>query len=213
MSSFDRATYATPLVLLSLLVLNFTFCARADDLTGLPVDDPKDLAPAPPPQLTVSQTGTGFLPMPAWAKGLILPPLPEQLKPMGKKSLAASASAPTPAVVQPVEKASTAATTVNPDGTTAPSKPESTPAMITVSPFLQWIKANPQAAAAAARQQAAAYHAGPGAGGAGAPPITGPGAPAPSSDDNYWLPPLIDSPDFGTGATGGSAAIYTKPQR
>jgi len=210
---FTGKTLATPLAMLSFFALLFSSCARADDLTGLPVDDPKDLSPAPAQQQQViSQTSNGFVAMPAWARGVVMPPLPDQLKPMGKKSLAASSSAPTPAVVQPVKQASIVPTTVGPDGTTVPSKPEN-PAMVTVSPFLQWIKANPQAAAAQARQQAAVYHAGPGAGGAGSPPITGPGAPAPTSDDNYWLPPLIDQSEIQPGATGGSAAIYSKPQR
>ena len=209
---FTRTTLATPLAVLSLFALVSSSCARADDLTGLPVDDPKDLSPAPQQQQVISQIGSGFVPMPSWARGVVMPPLPDQLKPMGKKSLAASANAPTPAVVQPVKQASIVPTTVGPDGATVASKPE-TPAMVTVSPFLQWIKANPQAAAAQARQQAAVYHAGPGAGGPGSPPITGPGAPAPTSDDNYWLPPLIDQSIIQNGTTGGSAAIYSKPQR
>ncbi len=64
MSSFNRATLATPLVLLALFVLTFSFhssCARADDLTGLPVDDPKDLQPAPSVQQPVSQSGSMFV--------------------------------------------------------------------------------------------------------------------------------------------------------
>ncbi len=219
MSSLNRTTFATPratsLIMLSLFVLTLFFSARGDELTGLPVDDPKDLAPAPPvsQQQFVASNVSAFLPMPIWSKGVIMPPLPDQLKPMGKKSLAASASAPTPAVVQPVRQADIAPTTVGPDGTAVAGKKPDSEKMITVSPFLQWIKANPQAAADEAKQQAAAYHAAPGASGAGSPPSTGPGAPAPTSDDNYWLPPLIDQSVLPTGPVGGSAAIYSKPQR
>ena len=197
------------LVIFALML--FTY-ARADDLTGLPVDDPERSVARTFHPAAVMQTSSLFVSMPSWARGVVMPPLPEQLKPMGKKTLAASANGPTPAVVQPVKQADIAPTTVSADGTAiAPKKDSET--MTTVSPFLQWIKANPQAAAAQARQQAAAYHDGPGAGAAGSPPIAGPGAPAPTSDDNYWLPPLIDSSDIQTGPVGGSAAIYSKPQR
>jgi hypothetical protein len=141
--------------------------------------------------------------MPGWARAVIFTAMPEQLKPMGKKSLAASGPV-TPLPPTPAKDLSATSTTNGVETTTAGGKPvENSPAMITVSPFLQWIKSNPQAAAAAARQQADAYHATP----------PGPGAPPSVSDQTYWLPPLIDSADFGTKPIGGSAAIYSTPQR
>jgi len=89
--------------------------------------------------------------------------------------------------------------------------------MVTVSPFLQWIKTNPQAAAVQARQQAAGYQAptAPGANSANAAAVNGQspaGAPG-GSEEPYWLPPLIGSADFGSSPVGGSAAIYSTPQR
>jgi hypothetical protein len=88
--------------------------------------------------------------------------------------------------------------------------------MITVSPFLQWIQANPQAAATEARQQAGVYR----------PPIALPGGnvlpgAASAGANPYWLPPMIDTPEVnstgagssGPTAVGGSAAIYSTPQR
>jgi hypothetical protein len=195
---------ATSLILLSLLVSAPSHPARADALTGQPVDDPKDLLPAPAAR-TTSAPPVGdslFVPMPVWARGATMPPLPDQLKPMGKKSVVALA--PVPAPVTPPKNFSATSTTNGTETTTAAAKPsENSPAMITVSPFLQWIKANPQAAAAQARQQANSYHAGP----------SSPTAAASAPDDTFWLPPLIDSADIGTPAVVGSAAIYSTPQR
>jgi hypothetical protein len=195
-------------LLLSLMVSVLPTLVRADDLTGASQDDPKDLLPTPP--TTTLRTSTMFfLPMPSWARGVVMPPLPYQLKPMGKK----------PANL--VSASEAASLTPPPDGSTTPTGPvakpkappvENNPDLITVSPFLQWIKSNPQAAAAEARRQANAYGAPP-----SAPGIPGNPNGAPStagSDDNYWLPPLIDSGDFGPKpVVSGSAAIYQTPQR
>jgi len=184
--------------------------ARADDLTGLPVDDPKDLLPTPPPTVQPSiPAGNPFAPMPSWARGVTLGPLPDKLTPMGRSTTGAGAP-PTPPLAPPREPTTSATTTPPTTTTAAPKPPTSDPAMVAVSPFLQWVKANPQAAAAEARQQAESYHAGPA-------PENGSGAanangrhPQP---DVYWLPPLIDSADLGAQAVTGSAAIYSRPQR
>jgi hypothetical protein len=227
MSSFDHTTLPNalrsggitiaPLILLPIFAMSLSLLARADDLTGLPVDDPKDLLPNPAARTTFcpSNGEVLFVPMPSWARGVTMPPLPDQLTPMGKKS--AAATAPVPAPLAPPKDVSPISTTNGVETTMAGGKAPASvgsPAMITVSPFLQWIKANPQAAAIQARQQAGNYHTGPLSpnaipGGPGGP--TGGGENA--SDDSYWLPPLIDSSDIGTKSVGGSAAIYSTPQR
>jgi hypothetical protein len=194
-------------IVLSILIASLS-CARADDLTGLPVDDPKDLLPAPPaPVQPTAPTGSLFAPMPGWARGITLGPLPDKLQPMGR-STTASPAPQTPSLTPPKDTTSPTTTTTT---AAAPKPASSDPDMVTVSPFLQWIKANPQAAAAAARQQAESYHAGP-------PPENGPGGANAAArnnpqDDAYWMPPLIDSADFGSSAVTGSAAIYSRPQR
>jgi hypothetical protein len=207
-------------LLLVLLLLVLPGRGRADDLTGMPYDDPKDLMPTSSVTTTTQATGSSlFLPLPAWSRGSVMPPLPDQLKPMGRKPVVASATTTTTAPLAPPKDAT--ATPVK-EETTAPSKPSpasdaSNPALVTVSPFLQWIKANPQAAAAQARQAANSYNT--------PPPAPNPNAPAAnhgaavingqndSSADPYWLPPLIDSADIVPTVVGGSAAIYSTPQR
>ncbi len=158
--------------------------------------------------------GSGlFVPMPAWARGVILPPLPVELKPMGGKTRIAGPP-PTPPPLAPPKDVVTTTASSTPNTTPAKAAPaDNNPAMIAVSPFLQWIKTNPQAATQA-RQQAEAYHAGAPAGGnpvnGGAPQSPGQG----NAQDPYWLPPLIDSADFGpTPPVSGSAAVYSTPQR
>jgi hypothetical protein len=206
---------ASLLILLSLFVMLPPSLVRGDDLTGLSQDDPKDLLPAP--QVSASQPtgpiGAGmFAPMPGWSRLGAMPPLPDQLKPMGKKTVVATNTPPT--VIAPLAPPKDTTPVVSTQDTTAkPKTPavatESTPALIAVSPFLQWVKTNPQAAAAQAREQANSYHVPPTPDANGG---TGNG-PAGVTGDPYWLPPLIDSPDIIPGATGGSAAIYSTPQR
>ena len=204
-----RSIPPTAVILLAVLIAAQAV-ARADELTGLPVDDPKDLLPTPAAaSQPVSATGSLFAPMPSWARGVTLGPLPDKLKPMGRSTTVASATQPQP--LAPPKDATNSTTTTIAATTSAGAKPAaSDPALVTVSPFLQWIKSNPQAAAAAARQQAETYH-------AGAPPESSPGGANASAgnrqDDAYWLPPLIDSADFGAQAVTGSAAIYSRPQR
>jgi hypothetical protein len=179
--------------------------ALGDQYTGLAHDDPKDLLPPADP-CPASIGDVGFQPLPIWAGRATMPPLPAQLKPMGARpSVAvtpASATASAPAPVSPslAPPAETPLVATAPAASVkAPSAPAPNPTLVAVSPFLQWIRANPQAAAVEARLQANNYH----------PPS--PSA-APASDSPYWLPPMIES-DTGTGTGGGSAAIYSTPQR
>jgi hypothetical protein len=74
------------------------------------------------------------------------------------------------------------------------------PALVAVSPFLQWIKEHPQEAAVAARKESGNYS---------APPSNV----GPAITDPYWMPPMIDSTDGAPPAVGGSAAIYSTPQK
>jgi hypothetical protein len=192
-----------------LFAISLFSLVRGDEFTGQAQDDPKDLLPAPVSQPPPAE-GSAFLPLPYWSRGAIMPPLPVQLKPMGTKT-AVAVTTPPPSLAPPKETspAPASAETLVAKTKPAPSAHETDPTLIAVSPFLAWIKANPQAAAAQARQQANGYH---------APAATYPGAsgvnPATAPSDNpYWLPPLIDSADFSSGAPGGSAAIYSRPQR
>jgi len=215
---------SVPLLLISLAWSIWLSPARADDLTGLPQNDPKELLPycasAPATPSIPSACEVNFVPMPGWARGVLMPPLPDALKPMGKQPKpVVAAPKPAPQPLQPPSDETTTAGSNAPASTSSsgPKQPEN-PAMITVSPFLQWIESNPQAAATEARQQAGAYR----------PPIALPGsniAPgatgASGSTSPYWLPPLIDTPGVdsssagssGSTAVGGSAAIYSTPQR
>jgi hypothetical protein len=198
-----------------IVLITLPSLVHADDLTGMPYDDPKDLSPVSTQTASSSSSGL-FLPMPGWAHGGVMPPLPAELRPMGGKTpvaappkVAAAPLAPpkdTPPLA-PAKEETVAAPR-------APAPPAETPAMVTVSPFLQWIKSNPQAAAAQARQEANGYNTPPNSNAPTGPThntavINGQGN---SSGDPYWLPPLIDSPDI-TPAVGGSAAIYSTPQR
>jgi hypothetical protein len=219
----NRITCASLATAATLLLLMFAI-ARADEFTGMPSGDSKDLicnpptsAPPQPPSDEIA-----FVPMPSWARGVLLPPLPEILKPMGKKSLAASG--PTKPVPPPLAPPPDATTTEHTTAGSPTPKPADTPAMITVSPFLQWIQANPQAAAEQARQQAGGYQnpPAPSVNGSNAPgaPATPNGAPTGPAQNSsaanpnpYWLPPLIDAPSVAPTAVGGSAAIYSTPRR
>jgi hypothetical protein len=218
----DWRVSAYSLLLLSIFLIILSNLVHGDDLTGQPVDDPKDLMPASttPAQSTI-QTGL-FVPMPVWARGIIMPPLPVELKPMGGKTAVAGPPPPPAPLAPPKETtvtttASSAPTPASSSEKSSTNAAENNPALVAVSPFLQWIKTNPQAAAAQARQQAESYHAGPPAdsaaaiapGATGHTPIAAPGG----TGDPYWLPPLIDSADFGPTPVSGSAAIYSTPQR
>lgn len=200
---------ATSLILLTLFAMLLPNLVSGDDLTGLAQNDPKDLLPAPPVPPSQPTGGGLFVPLPSWCRLSAMPPLPDQLKPMGKKTEVATNPTPPP-LAPPKETtppASTQEATVK--AKTPPAAPEQSPALVAVSPFLQWVKTNPQAAAAQAREQANSYHVPP-AGDAGSPGANG----GPTGiTDPYWLPPLIDSPDIVPGSGGGSAAIYSTPQR
>jgi hypothetical protein len=193
---------------------------RADDLTGMAQDDPKDLYPAPALQTAYTPNyNSSFLPLPSWARGVVLPPIPAVLTPMGKQVVLTTPPVPasqTPAT--PKTPATPLVLVPKPAVTPAPN-----PALIAVSPFLDWIKANPQAAAEQARQQAGTYQAGGDANATistgtttapNGPPANGNAGPVVAPPAPYWMPPLIDTATFGTGTTtGSSAAIYTTPQR
>jgi len=200
----------------SLAVLNF---ARANDLTGEAQDDVKDLMPpqAPAP----CYNSTGFLPMPAWARGVNMGPMPWVLSPMGKKPVVATTPAPAP--LSPPKEDKPAVAVAKPAVVTPAPAPN--PNLIAVSPFLDWIKANPQGAAEQARQQAGTYSATDASGAIVAAPPATPNA-APNSTGTvpvvvappapYWMPPLIDAAPIVSNPgniSGQGAAIYSTPQR
>jgi hypothetical protein len=227
MLSRARATIPHLVCLLLFLSPAALHSARADDLTGLAQDDEKDLLP---PSSAQAPSGPcynpGFVPMPSWARGVVLPPLPEVLKPMGKKPVLTTPPVPATTPLAPPKDSGTP-TVVVAKPTVVP-QPAPNPALIAVSPFLDWIKANPQAAAEQARQQAGAYQAADPTG------ATTP-APAPNTASNnntapnnsaaaplvvtpapYWMPPLIDTAPFTSTSgniSGSGAAIYSTPQR
>ncbi len=242
--------HARGLVCGIVLSLAFAATAGADELTGMAKDDPKDFIP---PSLAAAQavsgdTTAGFEPLPHWARGATMPPLPQVLKPMGLK-VAVLTTPPVPAGHEPLSPPKEETTTADSKPkvfTPMPATPPPpSPDLVAVSPFLQWIKSNPQAAADQARQQANIYQGGalPGLtpGVTANPNVNGneaqrnpraPGAAngntaannaASSGEVPYWLPPLIDSPDFGNRTTTtsdtaptpvtGSSAIYSTPQR
>ena len=222
MASIPRATFPHVVPLLLLVSLAAMKSASADDLTGMPHDDPKDLLPPPAQEApSPSSYDVGFLPMPSWARGVVMPPLPDKLKPMGGKVAVLTTppvAAPQP-LAPPKEFAPPTVIVARPTILTpAPAAAPQNPALIAVSPFLDWIKANPQAAAEQARQQANAYQAGSEANAAAATPganiapnNTG-SAPVIAPASPYWMPPLIDSAPFGASSGGSSAAIYSTPQ-
>jgi hypothetical protein len=206
----DWRVSAYSLVVGSILLIVFSSLLKADDLTGLSDNDPKDLMPAPRQSAPkcLSSSDLLFQPLPTWTHNVTMTTMPYQLTPFGRKPISLTNARPTPnSLTPPKDGASTA--------TTAPVTPKPTPAaenpaLVAVSPFLQWVRANPQAAAAQARQQANGYQPAPN----GAPAAPGAAAPtgAPVVEDPYWLPPLIDSSTFTTGS-GGSSATYSTPQR
>jgi hypothetical protein len=210
--------------LFAILALAGMKFAHADALTGEMQDDAKDLLPPsaqPPPSTPACGDGVDFVPLPRWARGVVLGPTPDVLKPMGRKVVLTVPPTPAPEPLAPPKDNGSTVVVGKPlvviPGPATPPAPS--PALIAVSPFLDWIKANPQAAAEKARLQAGTYQAAadpnataststttlPGVNGAG-PAVV---APAP-----YWMPPLIDSASFGNGnVNGSSAAIYSTPQR
>jgi hypothetical protein len=187
---WDKEFVAVGIVLVLLLV-SFGL-AHADDATVLPQGDPKDMsseqaqAPAPCP------VSDFFLPIPSWSHFTKMPPLPEQLTPLGHSLAIAK---PSPAAV--AETKPDAAPMPKPAVKPKPVAPD--PTMMAVSPFLQWVKDHPDEAATQARKQAQTYSAAPAA-------AAGP------SLDPYWMPPMIDNAGAPPPVTG-SAAIYSRPDR
>lgn len=227
MASAARAVYSHVISLLLLAALPAVNSASADDLLSfLHPHDAKELqpveAPAPPPAPAAPSCDAAFLPLPGWAHGAVMPPLPDVLTPMGKKVVLTTPPVPAPAPLTPPKEPAPPTVVVEKPKVVEP--PPQNPALIAVSPFLDWVKANPQAAAAQAHQQAAAYESGSDTVSAVAPtaPATPPanGATGPivvPTPAPYWMPPLIDAAPFGTynsgNVSGSSAAIYTTPQR
>ena len=205
----------------SLAVLNI---ARADDLTGMAQDDAKDLLPPAAQAPSAPCYNSGFLPMPSWARGVVMPPLPDVLTPMGKKAVLTTPPTPAPAPLAP-PRDSDKPTVVVARPTVVTPAPAPNPNLIAVSPFLDWIKANPQAAADQARQQAGAYSAVDPSGAIVAAPApnaapnntnspTAPVVVAPPAP--YWMPPLIEAAPIVSNPgniSGSGAAIYSTPQR
>jgi hypothetical protein len=200
------------------VVLNF---ARADDLTGMAQDDAKDLLPPAAQTPSAPCYNSGFLPMPSWARGVVMPPLPAVLTPMGRKVVLTTPPIPAPAPLAPPKDGDRPTVVVAKPTVVAPA-PVPNPNLIAVSPFLDWIRANPQAADQA-RQQASAYQATDPSGAIVA-------APAPNAAPNtattapvivappapYWMPPLIDAAPIVSNPgniSGSGAAIYSTPQR
>jgi hypothetical protein len=184
-------------VILFLIFLSLVM-ARAGDDTGLPGDDPKDATPTDP-EVSTTSVSDMFLPMPEWSRFKKMPPLPDVLKPMG-------------ASAEPRAKPATAAVAeTKPDGAPPPKPapkamaPQPDADLVAISPFLQWVKDHPDAAAQARKQAADdATTTAP----AGAP------TPANASADPYWMPPMVDAPDASAPPpTGGSSATYSRPQR
>jgi hypothetical protein len=221
-----RATFTLIVSLLLFLSLAVMNSGRADDLTGMAQDDAKELLPPSGPTSSAPCYNPGFLPMPSWARGAVMPPLPDVLKPMGKKVVLTTPPVPAPAPQAPPKDSDKSTVVVAKPTVVAPA-PAPNPALIAVSPFLDWIKANPQAAAEQARQQASVYQAGDPTG-----PIAAPPAPnaAPNNTGSattgtvpivvgpapYWMPPLIDAAPFTSNSgnvSGSSAAIYSRPQQ
>jgi hypothetical protein len=226
----DWRVSAYSLILVSFFLIVLSSRSHGDEFTGLSHDDPKDLGPASAPASSAPPANPScdpfapapadsfFAPLPAWAHGATMPALPYQLTPMGKKpaEVAATTTGTAPESLAPPKEATQVPLVSIPGPAPKPAPAPEPPALIAVSPFLQWVKSNPQAAAAEARQQAASENT------AQAPtgPTTATSAPvpaanqvAPTSASPYWLPPLIDSGEFGGSPGGSSAAIYMTPQR
>jgi hypothetical protein len=222
MASNTRTTFPRIIGLLlcsAPVLLNF---ARADDLTGMAQDDAKDLLPPAAQAPSGPCYNSGFLPMPSWARGVTMPPLPAVLTPMGRKAVLTTPPVPAPAPLAP-PKDEDKPTVVVARPTVVTPAPAPSPNLIAVSPFLDWIRANPQAAADQARQQAGAYSAVDPSGAVVAAPTpnaapntttTAPVIVAPPAP--YWMPPLIDAAPIVSNPgniSGSGAAIYSTPQR
>jgi hypothetical protein len=197
---WDKEFKAAGIILL-LIFLSLAF-AHADGDTGLPGDDPKDLGPVRPEVSTTSCVSEMFLPMPEWSRFEKMPPLPEVLTPMGHSLV--HDEKPRPAALAETKPDAAPPPKLAPKPKVAQPDPD----QVAISPFLQWIKDHPDAAAQA-RKQAVVD--------AGAP-AAGSTAAAPAPADPYWMPPMIDSSASGSdvqaaGGVGGSAAIYSRPQR
>jgi len=221
MASSTRASFPRIICLLLCFTPAVLNVLRADDLTGMAQDDAKDLLPPSAQTSSAPCYNPEFLPMPSWARGVVMPPLPAVLTPMGKKVVLTTPPTPAPAPLAPPKDADNKSTVVVAKPTVV--SPAPSPNLIAVSPFLDWIKANPQAAAEQARQQAGAYSAADPNGAIVA-------APAPNAAPNtsgtvpvvvappapYWMPPLIDAAPIVSNPgniSGSGAAIYSTPQR
>ena len=178
---WDKEFKAAGIILL--LILASLAFARADDSTGLPGDDPKDVGPERPEVSTTSCVSEMFLPIPEWSRFTKMPPLPERADADGRVAGERSQAARRP----PWPRRSPMAR-LRPSPRRSRWRPAPDPDQVAISPFLQWIKDHPQDAVAAGAQ-------GSRDGCAARPRLPRParsaagGAPA----DPYWMPPMIDS--------------------
>jgi len=223
----DWRVSAYSLVIVSIFLVIISSIAHGDEMTGTPQEDTKEMSyttsgvgisytTAGPSQPSLTP---GFLSMPGWAHTPSMAALPYQLTPMGKKPVVTTTSSPSvdtltlappkETVTPPAPPPETKETVEKPAPATAPEAP----ALIAVSPFLQWIKSNPKAAEEAREQANRTTPQTPASAPNSANTTTAGPAGNTNSQDPYWLPPLIDSAEFGTAPVGGSAAIYSTPQR
>lgn len=203
----DWRVSAFTLLIGSAFLIIISSLAHADD-SELPVKyDAKDITMVSGPAVP---TGQLFLPMPNWSKSPALATTPWQLTPNGTRPAVVAAATHAP-MSPPKEPMTTPVTEQAKEVVAKPAPAPEPPALMAVSPFLQWVKSNPKAADDA-RTQAAANAPAPTVPATANTIVAGPNG-ASNSQDPYWLPPMIDSSNFGSGPVTGSAAIYSTPQR
>jgi len=217
-----RSATAPRGILVFSFVLLLPALTHADQYTGMQDDDDaKGMVQLR--QMPGTET-IAFLPLPSWAHIKAMSPMPDVLSPNGKK-VVVQVTPPAPAPHQPLappKEEETASSEISAEAAAAKSvptpaiPPASDNALIAVSPFLEWVRANPATAAAQARAAAGNYQAqttpAPAAGSTGSSAPAPAGAPAP-----YWLPPMLDTTAapilYSNQTPGSSAAIYSTPQR
>ncbi len=203
-ASFRTGSALSLGVLLASAFVATTPLLHGDEYTGLAQNDPKDMYPYRT-EVVHTQTVSAFQPLPGWSRYGGMPALPDQLQPLGRKIVVASTAPLNPPKPAPAVSPISASTPIKPPA----SLPPDNPALIAVSPFLQWIKSDPLAASEA-RKQAKAYQETP-------PPAAATDASgAHPTEDPYWLPPMTEqnetSSDSGNKPVTGSSATFSQPQ-